>query len=210
MPFIQIGDVCYCGALRVTTLLCCDDLQLSLCYHCIPHKSIRNCYGVSVSCFRAQFVCCWCAGALAIFSWSGQLATLLYECTSIVALYHGCMLTCTAFVLMSLLVVLIPMRYLSNHPRPRPLSQDENNNVVGAQPRSVTVRKRLLGRGAYTLVFNSKGQLLVSKRSQLKVRHVHDRCVRCFTQFVCTLFVGRQSAASSAHQRMSQQFGSCP
>ncbi|KAG2431970.1 hypothetical protein HYH02_013186 [Chlamydomonas schloesseri] len=31
---------------------------------------------------------------------------------------------------------------------------DEENRVVGAQPRDVTVRNRLLGRGAYVLVFS--------------------------------------------------------
>eukprot|EP00955_Chlamydomonas_euryale_P079902 363357-Chlamydomonas_euryale.AAC.1 len=46
--------------------------------------------------------------------------------------------------------------------------QDENNTVVGAEPRSVTVRNRLLGRGAYTLVFNQSNELLVSKRTASK------------------------------------------
>lgn len=40
--------------------------------------------------------------------------------------------------------------------------------MVGAEPRDKTVRERLLGRGAYTLVFNSGGDLLVSKRSSSK------------------------------------------
>jgi hypothetical protein len=48
-------------------------------------------------------------------------------------------------------------------------SQDENNNVVGAQPRDVTVKNRLLGRGSYVLVFNSRGELFVTKRSDSKV-----------------------------------------
>jgi isopentenyldiphosphate isomerase len=41
---------------------------------------------------------------------------------------------------------------------------DEHNNVVGAATRHETVSKRLLGRGAYVLVFNSAGQLFVSRR----------------------------------------------
>ncbi|KAG2445526.1 hypothetical protein HXX76_000141 [Chlamydomonas incerta] len=48
---------------------------------------------------------------------------------------------------------------------------DEQNRVVGAQPRDVTVRNRLLGRGAYVLVFSPPsegGQLLVYKRSSRK------------------------------------------
>ena len=48
-------------------------------------------------------------------------------------------------------------------------SQDEDNQVVGAQPRDVTVRNRLLGRGAYVLVFNPQGHLFVSKRHESKV-----------------------------------------
>ncbi|KXZ50213.1 hypothetical protein GPECTOR_17g850 [Gonium pectorale] len=46
--------------------------------------------------------------------------------------------------------------------------QDEDNRVVGAEPRDVTVRNRLLGRGAYVLVSNREGELLVSKRSSSK------------------------------------------
>jgi isopentenyldiphosphate isomerase len=42
---------------------------------------------------------------------------------------------------------------------------DEDNNVVGAQPRDITVRNRLLGRGSYVLLFNQQKQLFVSKRS---------------------------------------------
>ncbi|GFR49122.1 hypothetical protein Agub_g10920 [Astrephomene gubernaculifera] len=45
---------------------------------------------------------------------------------------------------------------------------DEHNRVVGAKPRDVTVRNRLLGRGSYVLVSNPEGQLLVSKRSSSK------------------------------------------
>lgn len=45
---------------------------------------------------------------------------------------------------------------------------DEHNNVVGAEPRDVTVRNRLLGRGSYVLVRNGAGELLVSKRSSKK------------------------------------------
>lgn len=45
---------------------------------------------------------------------------------------------------------------------------NEDNEVVGAEPRSVTVKNRLLGRGAYVLVFNSKSELLVSRRSDKK------------------------------------------
>ncbi|GIL61198.1 hypothetical protein Vafri_15591 [Volvox africanus] len=45
---------------------------------------------------------------------------------------------------------------------------DEQNRVVGAEPRDVTVRNRLLGRGSYVLVTNCEGELLVSKRSANK------------------------------------------
>ncbi|GLI65735.1 hypothetical protein VaNZ11_009341 [Volvox africanus] len=45
---------------------------------------------------------------------------------------------------------------------------DEQNRVVGAEPRDVTVRNRLLGRGSYVLVTNYNGELLVSKRSASK------------------------------------------
>jgi isopentenyldiphosphate isomerase len=41
---------------------------------------------------------------------------------------------------------------------------DEHNNLIGAATRHETVSKRLLGRGAYVLVFNSTGQLFVSRR----------------------------------------------
>jgi isopentenyldiphosphate isomerase len=41
---------------------------------------------------------------------------------------------------------------------------DEQNNVIGAATRRETVSKRLLGRGAYVLVFDSAGQLFVSRR----------------------------------------------
>lgn len=45
--------------------------------------------------------------------------------------------------------------------------------MVGAEPRDVTVRNRLLGRGSYVLVRNGAGELLVSKRSSKKVRELH-------------------------------------
>ncbi|KAG2498551.1 hypothetical protein HYH03_003302 [Edaphochlamys debaryana] len=45
---------------------------------------------------------------------------------------------------------------------------DEQNRVVGHEPRDVTVRNRLLGRGSYVLVSNGAGELLVSKRSSRK------------------------------------------
>ncbi|EFJ50066.1 hypothetical protein VOLCADRAFT_89051 [Volvox carteri f. nagariensis] len=45
---------------------------------------------------------------------------------------------------------------------------DEHNRVVGAEPRDVTVRNRLLGRGSYVFVTNDLGELLVSKRSMKK------------------------------------------
>lgn len=45
---------------------------------------------------------------------------------------------------------------------------DEHNNVVGAATRRETVSKRLLGRGAYVLVFDGAGRLFVSKRSAAK------------------------------------------
>ena len=48
--------------------------------------------------------------------------------------------------------------------------QDEQNRVIDSQPRSVTVKQRLLGRGAYVLVLNEAGELLVSKRTTSKVR----------------------------------------
>lgn len=47
--------------------------------------------------------------------------------------------------------------------------QDENNAVVGAQPRDITVKNRLLGRGAYVLVLSEANELLVSKRTTSKV-----------------------------------------
>ncbi|WIA14357.1 hypothetical protein OEZ85_002886 [Tetradesmus obliquus] len=45
---------------------------------------------------------------------------------------------------------------------------DEQNNVIGAATRRETVSQRLLGRGAYVLVFDSSGQLFVSRRSMAK------------------------------------------
>eukprot|EP01025_Chloroclados_australasicus_P023183 TRINITY_DN23589_c0_g1_i1.p1 TRINITY_DN23589_c0_g1~~TRINITY_DN23589_c0_g1_i1.p1 ORF type:complete len:195 (+),score=32.48 TRINITY_DN23589_c0_g1_i1:72-656(+) len=45
---------------------------------------------------------------------------------------------------------------------------DENNKVLRGEPRSVTVSQRLLGRGSYVAVVNSKQELLVSKRSDSK------------------------------------------
>ena len=45
---------------------------------------------------------------------------------------------------------------------------DENNNIVDAQPRNITVRNRLLGRGSYVLLLNPQQQLFVSKRSTSK------------------------------------------
>ncbi|GIL79236.1 hypothetical protein Vretimale_16429 [Volvox reticuliferus] len=45
---------------------------------------------------------------------------------------------------------------------------DEQNRVVGAEPRDVTVRNRLLGRGSYVMVTNANGELLISKRSTSK------------------------------------------
>lgn len=50
------------------------------------------------------------------------------------------------------------------------LIQDELNIVVGVETREVTVRNRLLGRGSYVLVFNSQGELFVSRRSDGKVQ----------------------------------------
>ena len=45
---------------------------------------------------------------------------------------------------------------------------NEQNQVIGSQPRSITVSQRLLGRGSYCLVVNDKIELLVSKRSMTK------------------------------------------
>lgn len=45
---------------------------------------------------------------------------------------------------------------------------NENNVVIGAAPRRETVAKRLLGRGAYVLLFDGQGKLFVSRRSAHK------------------------------------------
>lgn len=45
---------------------------------------------------------------------------------------------------------------------------NEENEVIGAEPRSRTVSQRLLGRGSYCLVLNEKRELLVSRRSLKK------------------------------------------
>ncbi|PNH04142.1 hypothetical protein TSOC_009729 [Tetrabaena socialis] len=57
-----------------------------------------------------------------------------------------------------------PAGEASTSPRPQELCVivDERNQVVGAQPRDVTVRNRLLGRGSYVLVRSAAGELLVS------------------------------------------------
>ena len=47
--------------------------------------------------------------------------------------------------------------------------QNEDNQVLRGESRSVTVRNRLLGRGSYVAVFDHTGdQLLVSQRSDTK------------------------------------------
>jgi hypothetical protein len=59
--------------------------------------------------------------------------------------------------------------------------QDEGNNVLRGEPRSVTVQQRLLGRGAYMLMFDSAGSLLVSQRSESKVC---DRTSACSCSWI--------------------------
>lgn len=49
---------------------------------------------------------------------------------------------------------------------------DEENNVVGEASRQDTVGNRLWGRGVYCLVQNRRGQLLVTQRTEEKVRIV--------------------------------------
>jgi 8-oxo-dGTP pyrophosphatase MutT (NUDIX family) len=45
---------------------------------------------------------------------------------------------------------------------------DENNNVIGAQPRHVMRARGAIHRAAYILVFNSKGKIFVQKRTMTK------------------------------------------
>lgn len=45
---------------------------------------------------------------------------------------------------------------------------DENNTVIGAEPRHVMRSRGLIYRATYILVFNSKGEIFVQKRTQSK------------------------------------------
>ena len=45
---------------------------------------------------------------------------------------------------------------------------DDNNNVIGAEPRHVMRSRGLIHRAAYILVFNSKNEIFVQKRTKTK------------------------------------------
>ncbi len=82
---------------------------------------------------------------------------------------------------------------------------DENNNVVGAQPRDVTVRQRLWGRGAYTLLLDSTGTALyVTRRSPHK--DVYPGLLDVVTSGVVT---AGETYEQTARRELAEELGVC-
>ena len=67
---------------------------------------------------------------------------------------------------------------------------DENNNVIGQEERDVCLKKKLLHRAIHVFVFNSKGELLIQKRSMKK-----------------KIYPGAWTSSCSGHVSAGQSYG---
>ena len=79
---------------------------------------------------------------------------------------------------------------------------DEQNNVVGAAPRWEMRARRLLHRSTYILVFNSRGELFVHKRTRTK-----DACPGYYDPVAGGVVLAGESYEESAARELTEELG---
>jgi len=79
---------------------------------------------------------------------------------------------------------------------------DADDNVIGQAPRSVVHKRRLLHRAANVFVFNSRGQLLVQKRSADK-----DEFPSCYTSSASGHLSAGETYDECAPREMQEEIG---
>ena len=81
-------------------------------------------------------------------------------------------------------------------------SVDELDRVVGKAPRSVVHARKLLHRAVHIFVFNSRGELLLQKRSALK-----DEYPLCYTSSASGHLSAGESYETAAPRELEEELG---
>jgi 16S rRNA (adenine1518-N6/adenine1519-N6)-dimethyltransferase len=79
---------------------------------------------------------------------------------------------------------------------------DEQDRVIGQAPRSVVHERKLLHRAVHIFVFNSRGELLLQKRSALK-----DEYPLCFTSSASGHLSAGEYYDSAAPRELAEELG---
>jgi 16S rRNA (adenine1518-N6/adenine1519-N6)-dimethyltransferase len=79
---------------------------------------------------------------------------------------------------------------------------DEHDRVVGQAPRSAVHARRLLHRAVHIFVFNSRGELLLQKRSALK-----DEYPLCYTSSASGHLSAGESYETAASRELEEELG---
>jgi 16S rRNA (adenine1518-N6/adenine1519-N6)-dimethyltransferase len=79
---------------------------------------------------------------------------------------------------------------------------DEHDRVLGQAPRSVVHARKLLHRAVHIFVFNSRGELLLQKRSALK-----DEYPLCYTSSASGHLSAGESYETAAPRELDEELG---
>jgi len=79
---------------------------------------------------------------------------------------------------------------------------DEHDRVTGQAPRSVVHARQLLHRAVHIFVFNSRGELLLQKRSALK-----DEFPGCYTSSASGHLAAGESYDAAAPRELAEELG---
>lgn len=79
---------------------------------------------------------------------------------------------------------------------------DEHDQVIGQAPRSIVHARKLLHRAVHIFVFNSRGELLLQKRSSLK-----DEYPRCYTSSASGHLSAGETYEAAAPRELTEELG---
>src|SRR5260370_20546107 len=79
---------------------------------------------------------------------------------------------------------------------------DENDRVIGRAPRSVVHAEKRLHRAVHVFVFNSRGELLLQKRSALK-----DEYPLCYTSSASGHLSAGETYEAAAPRELEEELG---